>query len=46
MTVNKGAISPVLEVDFEQFFHGQTWKYLDKLKMIGWYNLDITCKNE
>ena len=31
---------------FEKFFYGQMQNYLDKLKMIEWNSLDITCKNE
>ena len=47
MTVNKEtAISPVLAVGFKNFFHGKMKNYLDKLKMMGWNSLYITCKNE
>ena len=42
----KAAISLVLAVGFEKLFYGQTYNYLDKLKMIEWNSLDITCKNE
>ena len=45
MTVNKrAAISPVLAVGVEKFFCGQMQNYLENLKMVGWNNLDTTCK--
>ena len=41
----KAAISPVLAAGFEKLIHGLMYNYLDKLKMIAWNTLDITCKN-
>ena len=48
MTVSKkkAAISPVSAVGFENFLYGQMQNYPDKLKVIGWSSLNISCKNE